>query len=202
MTNNETSLDGCCDRCQFHLRHRSRGYLLIFPVRLICFASIILCRLSEQARDHMARVTSIGMPRKAFVPSATEKSPTPENDDAGPSSIPENKETATPEAKKRKRRGTRGKDPNTIRDEKGRREGSSWSRDADIASVSIPSCTQTRADDSQDGPSYLPSTPSPDAISGCPRSIPRQHASLADRSGTRRETVRMSCSPLLVDRVV
>jgi hypothetical protein len=81
----------------------------------------------------MARFTSIGMPKKSFVASAAEESR------EQPAAAPEvAAEAGQPPAKKRKRRGTRGKDPSEIAASTAAAEGSKekrgWGRDPNVAS--------------------------------------------------------------------
>ena len=77
----------------------------------------------------MARFTSIGMPRKAFLVSAAEESRGPEEDDTEPFITAAMDESQKPELKKRKRRGTRGRQQE-LKDSAGevsRRETKQWS---------------------------------------------------------------------------
>lgn len=62
----------------------------------------------------MARFTNIGMPKRRFVESAAEEKSAPitdANPDAGPSTAAQEMSSSGAPAKKRKRRGTRGKVP-------------------------------------------------------------------------------------------
>ncbi len=83
----------------------------------------------------MARFTSIGMRRKAFVPSGAKEARETGADEAGPSTTTTTKaESEKPKATKRKRRGTRGKDLAVTAGNENGNPGGQWERDPTLAS--------------------------------------------------------------------
>ena len=96
----------------------------------------------------MTRFTSINLPRKAFVPSTAEESNEPRTSVAGQMFTTVD-EPEKPSTTKRKRRGTRGKDPSARLQvqEQARKQGKSWSRDAGIASTIMAQWYDQEADE-------------------------------------------------------